>query len=112
MKIKWPLDRFDIISIANNTRISWATGLPSQYFSLIDLFFICLTLIHTNPEHTMTLSTQIILDKLRALNITLPEVATPAAAYLPFVQTGKLVFISGHIAKKTARPGSASWGKT
>ena len=39
-------------------------------------------------------------DKLKALNITLPPVATPAAAYVPFVQTGKLVFLSGHIAKK------------
>ena len=34
------------------------------------------------------------------LNITLPAVSAPAAAYLPFVQTGKLVFLSGHLAKK------------
>ena len=34
------------------------------------------------------------------MNITLPDVATPAAAYLPFAQTGKLVFLSGHLAKK------------
>ncbi len=39
-------------------------------------------------------------DKLKALNITLPAVGTPAAAYVPFVQTGKLVFLSGHLAKK------------
>lgn len=39
-------------------------------------------------------------DKLKALNITLPAVSAPAAAYLPFVQTGKLVFLSGHLAKK------------
>lgn len=39
-------------------------------------------------------------DKLAELSITLPPVAIPAAAYVPFVQTGKLVFISGHIAKK------------
>ncbi|MEJ7137123.1 RidA family protein [Amphibiibacter pelophylacis] len=38
--------------------------------------------------------------RLDALNITLPTVATPAAAYLPFVQTGDLVFLSGHIAKR------------
>jgi len=38
-------------------------------------------------------------DKLKELNITLPPVATPAAAYVPFVQTGNLVFLSGHIAK-------------
>ncbi len=44
-----------------------------------------------------------IYDKLKALNITLPEVAAPAAAYLPFVQTGNLVFLSGHIAKKDGK---------
>ena len=42
-------------------------------------------------------------DKLKALNITLPAVATPAAAYLPFVQTGNLVFLSGHLAKKDGK---------
>ena len=39
-------------------------------------------------------------DKLRQLGITLPPVATPAAAYVPFVRTGNLVFLSGHIAKQ------------
>ncbi|GGH64504.1 hypothetical protein GCM10010975_31380 [Comamonas phosphati] len=43
-------------------------------------------------------------DKLKELNITLPEVALPAAAYLPYVQTGNLVFLSGHIAKKNGQP--------
>ena len=42
-------------------------------------------------------------DKLKELNITLPPVATPAAAYVPFVQTGKLVFLSGHLAKKDGK---------
>jgi enamine deaminase RidA (YjgF/YER057c/UK114 family) len=42
-------------------------------------------------------------DKLTALGITLPAVSTPAAAYVPFVQTGKLVFVSGHIAKKDGK---------
>ena len=32
-------------------------------------------------------------DKLKELNITLPPVATPAAAYVPFVRTGNLVFL-------------------
>ena len=41
-----------------------------------------------------------IYDKLAALGITLPAVSTPAAAYLPFVQTSNLVFLSGHLAKK------------
>ena len=40
-----------------------------------------------------------IAERLQALAITLPPVAIPAAAYVPFVRTGKLVFISGHIAK-------------
>ncbi len=41
-----------------------------------------------------------IANRLQSLGITLPPVATPAAAYVPFVQTGKQVFISGHIAKQ------------
>ena len=44
-----------------------------------------------------------IYDRLSELNITLPPVATPAAAYVPFVQTGNLVFLSGHIAKKDGK---------
>ena len=43
-------------------------------------------------------------DKLKALNITLPEVAIPAAAYLPYMQTGNLVFLSGHVAKQDGKP--------
>ena len=39
-------------------------------------------------------------DRLQALSIELPPVAVPAAAYVPFVQSGQLVFLSGHIAKK------------
>jgi enamine deaminase RidA (YjgF/YER057c/UK114 family) len=42
-------------------------------------------------------------DKLSQLGITLPPVAIPAAAYVPFVRTGKLVFLSGHIAKKDGK---------
>jgi enamine deaminase RidA (YjgF/YER057c/UK114 family) len=38
-------------------------------------------------------------DKLKELNITLAPPAAPAAAYVMYVQTGDLVFISGHIAK-------------
>ena len=53
-----------------------------------------------------------IYDKLKELGITLPAVATPAAAYVPFVQTGNLVFISGHIAKKDGKPWVGQLGKT
>jgi enamine deaminase RidA (YjgF/YER057c/UK114 family) len=52
-----------------------------------------------------------IYDKLAALQITLPPVAVPAAAYVPFVQTGKLVFLSGHIAKKDGKPWVGQLGK-
>jgi enamine deaminase RidA (YjgF/YER057c/UK114 family) len=51
-------------------------------------------------------------DKLKALNITLPEVAVPAAAYVPFVQTGNAVYLSGHIAKKDGKPWVGQLGKT
>ncbi len=50
-------------------------------------------------------------DKLTELDITLPPVAIPAAAYLPFVQTGNLVFLSGHIAKKDGKPWVGQFGK-
>ncbi|MFL6633426.1 MAG: RidA family protein [Massilia sp.] len=40
-------------------------------------------------------------SKLKELNITLSAPATPAAAYVMYTQTGNLVFLSGHIAKKT-----------
>jgi enamine deaminase RidA (YjgF/YER057c/UK114 family) len=53
-----------------------------------------------------------IYDKLAELNITLPPVATPAAAYVPFVQTGNLVFLSGHIAKKDGKVWIGQFGKT
>ena len=51
-------------------------------------------------------------DKLKELNITLPPVATPAAAYVPFVRTGNLVFLSGHIAKKDGKAWVGQLGKT
>ena len=53
-----------------------------------------------------------IYDTLSALNISLPPVATPAAAYVPFVQTGRLVFLSGHIAKKDGQVWVGQLGRT
>ena len=53
-----------------------------------------------------------IYDKLTALNITLPPVSVPAAAYLPFVQTGNLVFLSGHIARQDGKPWVGQLGRT
>ena len=53
-----------------------------------------------------------IYDQLSALNITLPPVSVPAAAYVPFVQTGNLIFVSGHIAKKEGAPWVGQLGHT
>lgn len=52
-----------------------------------------------------------IYDKLTQLSITLPPVAVPAAAYVSFVQTGTLIFLSGHIAKKEGKPWVGQLGK-
>ena len=57
-----------------------------------------------------TMST--VTQRLKDLGITLPAVATPAAAYVPFVRTGNLVFISGHIAKKDGKSWVGQLGLT
>jgi len=43
-------------------------------------------------------------DTLAALRISLPGVRQPAAAYVPYAITGKLVFLSGHTARKNGQP--------
>jgi enamine deaminase RidA (YjgF/YER057c/UK114 family) len=43
-------------------------------------------------------------DRLKELGIELPPLAIPAAAYVPFVRSGHLVFLSGHIAKRDGKP--------
>jgi enamine deaminase RidA (YjgF/YER057c/UK114 family) len=52
-----------------------------------------------------------IYEKLKALNIELPAVAAPAAAYVMYAQTGNTVFLSGHIAKKDGKPWVGQLGK-
>jgi enamine deaminase RidA (YjgF/YER057c/UK114 family) len=52
-----------------------------------------------------------IYDKLTALNIELPAVAAPAAAYVMFAQTGNTVFLSGHLAKKDGKVWVGQFGK-
>jgi enamine deaminase RidA (YjgF/YER057c/UK114 family) len=49
-------------------------------------------------------------EKLSALGISLPPVTPPAAAFLPFVRTGNLLFVSGHIAKKDGQPWAGKLG--
>jgi enamine deaminase RidA (YjgF/YER057c/UK114 family) len=38
-------------------------------------------------------------NRLKELNITLPEAPTPVANYVSYMQTGNLVFVSGQISK-------------
>jgi enamine deaminase RidA (YjgF/YER057c/UK114 family) len=50
-------------------------------------------------------------DRLKELGIELPPIAIPAAAYVPFVRTGHLVFLSGHIAKRDGKPWVGQLGR-
>ena len=50
--------------------------------------------------------------RLDALGITLPPLSVPAAAYVPFVRSGDLVFLSGHIARKDGKPWVGQLGLT
>jgi enamine deaminase RidA (YjgF/YER057c/UK114 family) len=50
-------------------------------------------------------------EKLSELKISLPELTPPAAAYIPFVRTGSIVFVSGHIAKKDGKPWAGQLGR-
>ena len=59
----------------------------------------------------MASSSTSVYERLKALGITLPPVAIPAAAYVPFVRTGNLVFISGHIAKRDGKPWVGQLGR-
>lgn len=49
-------------------------------------------------------------EKLDSLAITLPGVTPPVAAFVPFVRSGNLIFISGHIAKKDGKPWTGQLG--
>jgi enamine deaminase RidA (YjgF/YER057c/UK114 family) len=51
-------------------------------------------------------------DRLKALKISLPGIEPPAAAFVPFVRTGNVIFVSGHIAKKEGRPWVGKLGDT
>ncbi|MEO3692270.1 RidA family protein [Roseateles paludis] len=58
------------------------------------------------------MSTSPIYARLADLGVTLPPLAVPAASYVPFVRTGNLVFVSGHIAKRDGKPWVGQLGKT
>ena len=50
-------------------------------------------------------------ERLKELGIELPPLAIPAAAYVPFVRTGHLVFLSGHLAKRDGKPWVGQLGR-
>jgi enamine deaminase RidA (YjgF/YER057c/UK114 family) len=50
-------------------------------------------------------------QRLAELGISLPPVAVPAAAYVPFVRSGNLVFLSGHIAKRDGQVWAGQLGR-
>jgi hypothetical protein len=48
-------------------------------------------------------------ERLKALHITLPEAPPPVVdgyvpAFVPFVRSGNLVFLSGRLAKRNGKP--------
>lgn len=43
-------------------------------------------------------------EKIASLEIKLPEVTPPVAAFVPFVRSGHQLFLSGHIAKENGKP--------
>ncbi len=55
-------------------------------------------------------------ERLKALQITLPAVPPPVvdgyvAAFVPFVRTGNLFYLSGRLAKKDGKPWSGKLGE-
>ena len=59
----------------------------------------------------MATTSSSVYERLKTLGITLPPLAIPAAAYVPFVRSGKLVFVSGHIAKRDGKPWVGQLGR-
>ena len=51
-------------------------------------------------------------DKLKALDVSLPEMTVPVAAFVPAVRAGDLLFVSGHIAKRGGKPWIGQLGAT
>jgi enamine deaminase RidA (YjgF/YER057c/UK114 family) len=50
-------------------------------------------------------------DKLKSLGISLPPVTPPVAAFVPYTIAGKLVFLSGTIARKDGKPWVGKLGR-
>jgi enamine deaminase RidA (YjgF/YER057c/UK114 family) len=55
-------------------------------------------------------------ERLKALQITLPDVQPPVvdgyvAAFVPFVRTGNVIYVSGRVAKKEGKPWAGKLGE-
>jgi len=59
----------------------------------------------------MTTLSNDVYKQLAELNITLPPISVPAAAYVPYVQTGNLIFLSGNIARRDGQAWVGQLGK-
>jgi enamine deaminase RidA (YjgF/YER057c/UK114 family) len=49
-------------------------------------------------------------ERLKEMDVVLPVVTPPVAAFVPTVQTGNLCFVSGHIAKHDGKPWEGQLG--
>ncbi|HET8624904.1 MAG TPA: RidA family protein [Gemmatimonadales bacterium] len=49
-------------------------------------------------------------ERLTRLGVMLPPPTAPVAAFVPWVQSGNLVFLSGHIAKRDGKPWAGQLG--
>jgi enamine deaminase RidA (YjgF/YER057c/UK114 family) len=67
---------------------------------------------YSSRTHLMTSSPASVYGRLAELQITLPPISIPAAAYVPFVRSGSLVFLSGHLARKDGKPWVGQLGTT
>jgi enamine deaminase RidA (YjgF/YER057c/UK114 family) len=50
-------------------------------------------------------------DRLKSLGISLPPLTPPVAAFVPYTVTGKLVFLSGTIARRDGKPWVGKLGR-
>ena len=62
------------------------------------------------------MTTSAVYERLKALQITLPDAPPPVvdgyvAAFVPFVRTGNVVYLSGRVAKKDGKPWSGKLGE-
>lgn len=55
------------------------------------------------PEQTLPPDTLSVRERLASLGLTLPEPPKPVAAYIPFVRTGNLIFVSGQLPLKDGK---------